>query len=89
MSALAPTTHRTSTQDCDDPQYHVDSPLNLTGEDLVRAYAGTHPTLGQPVVNLEFDSEGARIFAQHTQRIAGTGNRTAFFLDEELPDCSR
>ncbi|MDE2860523.1 MAG: protein translocase subunit SecD [Chloroflexota bacterium] len=72
------------TQDCDDPQYHVDSPLNLTGEDLVRAYAGTHPTLGQPVVNLEFDSEGARIFAQHTQRIAGTGNRTAFFLDEEF-----
>ena len=72
------------TQDCDDPEFHVDSPLNLTGEDLVRAYAGTHPTLGQPVVNLEFDSEGARIFAQHTQRIAGTGNRTAFFLDEEF-----
>ncbi len=72
------------TQDCDDPEYHVDSPLNLTGEDLVRAYAGTHPTLGQPVVNLEFDSEGARIFAQHTQRIAGTGNRTAFFLDDEF-----
>ena len=72
------------TQDCDDPEYHVDSPLNLSGEDLVRAYAGTHPTLGQPVVNLEFGSEGARIFAQHTQRIAGTGNRTAFFLDDEF-----
>ena len=72
------------TQDCDDPQYHVDSPLNLSGEDLVRAYAGTHPTLGLPVVNLEFGSEGARIFAQHTQRIAGTNNRTAFFLDDEF-----
>ena len=72
------------TQDCDDPEYHVDSPLNLSGEDLVRAYAGTHPTLGQPVVNLEFDSEGARIFAQHTQRIAGTNNRTAFFLDDQF-----
>ena len=71
-------------QDCDDPQYHVDNPLNLTGEDLVRAYAGTHPSLGVPVVNLEFDSEGARIFAQHTQRIAGTPNRTAFFLDDEF-----
>ena len=72
------------TQDCDDPEYHVDSPLNLSGEDLVRAYAGTHPTSGLPVVNLEFDSEGGRIFAQHTQRIAGTGNRTAFFLDDEF-----
>lgn len=71
-------------QSCEDPQYHVDNPLNLTGDDLVRAYAGTHPTLGTPVVNLEFNSEGARIFAQHTQRIAGTNNRTAFFLDNEL-----
>ncbi len=69
---------------CEDPQYYVDSPLNLSGEDLVRAYAGTHPTSGLPVVNLEFDSEGGRIFAQHTQRIAGTGNRTAFFLDDEF-----
>ncbi|MDA0988235.1 MAG: protein translocase subunit SecD [Chloroflexi bacterium] len=72
------------TQNCDDPQYHVDSPLNLTGDDLVRSYAGTHPTLGVPVVNLEFSSEGARIFAEHTQDIAGTNNRTAFFLDEEF-----
>jgi preprotein translocase subunit SecD len=72
------------TQNCDDPQYHVDGPLNLTGDDLVRAYAGTHPTLGMPVVNLEFDSEGARIFARHTQEIAGTENRTAFFLDDDL-----
>ena len=72
------------TQSCDDPQYHVDSSLNLTGDDLARAYPGTDPTLGRPVVNLEFNSEGARIFAKHTQDIAGTNNRTAFFLDEEL-----
>jgi protein-export membrane protein SecD len=72
------------TQNCEDPQYHVDSQLNLTGDDLVRAYAGTHPTLGVPVVNLEFSTEGARIFAEHTQDIAGTNNRTAFFLDEEF-----
>jgi len=72
------------TQNCDDPQYHADNPLNLTGDDLVRAYAGTHPTLSVPVVNLEFSGDGAKIFAEHTQRIAGTPNRTAFFLDEEL-----
>ena len=72
------------TQSCDDPAYHVDSLLGLTGDDLVRAYAGTHPTLGLPVVNLEFSNDGARIFAKHTQEIAGTNNRTAFFLDDEL-----
>jgi preprotein translocase subunit SecD len=72
------------TQNCKDPAYHVDSTLNLTGDDLIRAYAGTDPNLGAPVVNLEFNSEGARIFAKHTQDIAGTNNRTAFFLDGEL-----
>ena len=72
------------TQRCEDPDYHVDTDLNLTGDDLVRAYAGTHPTLGIPIVNIEFDSDGARKFARHTQDIAGTRNRTAFFLDDEL-----
>ena len=72
------------TQRCEDPDFHVDTPLNLTGDNLTRAYAGTHPTLGIPIVNIEFDSEGARTFARHTQDIAGTRNRTAFFLDNEL-----
>ena len=72
------------TQRCEDPEYHVDTPLNLTGDDLTRAYAGTHPTLPRPIVNIEFSSDGARIFARHTQDIAGTNNRTAFFLDDEL-----
>ena len=72
------------TQRCEDPEYHVDTPLNLTGDDLARAYAGTHPTLARPIVNIEFSSDGARIFARHTQDIAGTNNRTAFFLDDEL-----
>ncbi|MQF48348.1 protein translocase subunit SecD [SAR202 cluster bacterium AC-647-N09_OGT_505m] len=72
------------TQHCDNPAYHVDNTLNLTGDDLIRAYASTHPDLGVPVVNLEFNSEGSRIFARHTQDIAGTNNRTAFFLDDEL-----
>ena len=72
------------TQRCEDPEYHVDTPLSLTGDDLARAYAGTHPTLGIPIVNIEFNSEGATVFARHTQDIAGTNNRTAFFLDDEL-----
>jgi len=72
------------TQQCSDPAYNVDNDLGLTGEDLALAYAGTHPTTGMPVINIEFNSEGARIFSEHTTRIAGTNNRTAFFLDEEL-----
>ena len=72
------------TQRCEDPEYHVDTPLNLTGDDLARAYAGSHPTLGIPIVNIEFTGDGARIFARHTQDIAGTTSRTAFFLDDEL-----
>ncbi len=72
------------TQSCDDEEFHVDNPLNLTGDDLIRAYAGMHPSMNIPVVNLEFNEQGAKIFAEHTQRIAGTNNRTAFYLDEEL-----
>ncbi|MQF99181.1 MAG: protein translocase subunit SecD [SAR202 cluster bacterium] len=72
------------TQSCHDPEYHVDNPLNLTGDDLLRAYASMHPSMGVPVVNLEFNDEGAKIFGEHTQRIAGTNNRTAFYLDDVL-----
>ena len=56
--------------------------IGLTGELLARAYAGTHQTTGEPIVNLEFNSEGARLFGESTARIAGTNNRTAIFLDD-------
>jgi len=71
-------------ENCDDLQFHVDNDIGLSGDDLARAYAGTHPTLGIPVVNLEFTSDGTKIFAKHTSDIAGTRNRTAFFLDKDL-----
>ncbi len=60
-----------------------DQDIGLTGELLSRAYAGTHPTTGNPIVNLEFNAEGARLFAESTSRIAGTNNRTAIFIDED------
>lgn len=72
------------TQRCENPEYHVDNDLGLTGEDLALAYAGVQANTGLPVVNIEFNGEGTRIFAEHTSRIAGTNNRTAFFLDNEL-----
>ncbi|MBF8267428.1 MAG: Protein translocase subunit SecD [Dehalococcoidia bacterium] len=70
------------TQSCEDPRYHLDEDRNLGGDDLARAYAGTQPTTGVPVVNIEFKSAGAKIFAEITKRIAGTDNRLAIFLDD-------
>jgi len=60
----------------------VDRDLDLSGDDLLRAYPGTHPQSGMPVVNLEFDSDGAREFAALTAQIANTADQLAFFLDE-------
>ena len=62
---------------------YSDQDIGLTGELLSRAYAGTHQSTGRPIVNLEFNSEGARLFGESTARIAGTNNRTAIFLDDE------
>ena len=69
---------------CSDPACteYSDQDIGLTGELLARAYAGTHQTTGEPIVNLEFNSEGARLFGESTARIAGTNNRTAIFLDD-------
>ena len=71
------------TYPCEFPDNHVDQETGLTGEDLARAYAGTHQTKGDPIVNVQFNSRGTRIFADMTTRLAGTNNRFAVFLDEE------
>ncbi|MQF69112.1 protein translocase subunit SecD [SAR202 cluster bacterium AD-804-J14_MRT_500m] len=56
----------------------------LTGDNLNRAYAGTHPTTGLPIVNFVFDGDGTRIFRDLTTRIAGDPNRcVAHVLDGE------
>ena len=60
----------------------LDRDLDLSGDDLLRAYPGTHPQSGMPVVNLEFDADGAREFATLTAQIANTSDQLAFFLDE-------
>ncbi len=57
---------------------------SLTGDNLNRAYAGTHPTTGLPIVNFVFDGNGTRIFRDLTTRIAGDPNRcVAHLLDGE------
>ena len=62
----------------------VDTDLGLTGEDLSRASPGRDPTTNAPLVQIEFRSRGADIFANLTSRIAGDElRRIAIFLDEE------
>ena len=61
----------------------VDEDINLTGDDLARAYAGQHQTSNAPIVNIEFNREGTRKFAEITTQIAGTNDQIAIFLDDE------
>lgn len=61
----------------------VDEDINLTGDDLARAYPGQHSGSGVPIVNIEFDSEGTRKFGEITAQIAGTTDLLAIVLDDE------
>ena len=61
----------------------VDEDINLTGDDLARAYPDQHQTSNAPIVNIEFNGEGTRKFAEITTQIAGTSDQIAIFLDDE------
>ena len=61
----------------------ADEDIGLTGDDLARAYAGQHTGTGAPIVNIEFNDRGARIFGDLTAEIAGTADQIAIFLDDE------
>ena len=65
----------------------VDEPIGLTGDDLARAFPGQHTASGAPIVNLEFNDTGTRIFGELTQDIiakeqsTGVRDQIAIFLD--------
>ena len=61
----------------------IDEDVGLTGDDLSRAYAGTHQTTGAPIVNIEFNAQGAKRFGELTRDLLNTDDRLAIFLDEE------
>jgi len=61
----------------------IDEDVGLTGDDLSRAYAGTHQTTGMPIVNIEFNAQGAKRFGELTRDLLNTEDRLAIFLDEE------
>ena len=66
-----------------------DEPIGLTGDNLARAFPGQHAHSNRPIVNLEFDSEGTRIFGELTldivrkQESEGIRDQIAIFLDDE------
>ena len=63
----------------------TDSELNLTGDDLVSAYASTDPQTGEWAVNIQFNDRGAEIFGDLTRRIVGDpARRIAVFIDDQL-----
>jgi len=65
-------------------QAQVDEPINLTGDDLARAYPSQQSQSGTPIIVLEFKSRGAQIFGELTAEIAGSPtDAIAIFLDDE------
>ncbi|MDP7620225.1 MAG: protein translocase subunit SecD, partial [Dehalococcoidia bacterium] len=65
-------------------QGRFDEDIGLTGENLANAYADQHHATGQPIVVVEFDIEGTKIFGELTEQIAGlSDHQVAIFLDED------
>ena len=68
-------------------QGFADEDTGLTGDDLARAFPGQHTTSQKPIVNLEFNDEGTRIFGELTTDIVlrseatGYRDQIAIFLD--------
>jgi preprotein translocase subunit SecD len=66
-----------------------DEYIGLTGDDLARAFPSQHTASGAPVVNIEFNHRGTRIFAELTvdivqkQQRTGEHDQIAIFLDDE------
>ena len=68
---------------------YADEDTGLTGDDLARAFPGQHSASGRPIVNLEFNDEGTRIFGELTTDIilkgetGGQRDQIAIFLDDQ------
>ena len=54
----------------------------LSGKHLTRAQVQFDPQTNQPLVGLQFNSEGADLFAELTSRLATSGGSIAIFLDQ-------
>jgi len=63
------------------------SPTNLTGQYLKRAELVYDPNTYQPAVSLQFDSEGAKIFEELTEK--NVGKPLAIYIDNQLISAPR
>ena len=62
----------------------IDEDFGLGGDNLSRAYSSLHAQSNQPIINLEFDSLGTRLFGEKTTEIAGSlTDSIAIFLDDQ------
>ena len=61
----------------------VDNPIGLTGKDMSRAYPSTHQSTGLPIVNIEFNSEGAKTFGEVTTEMYSTADLLVIELDNK------
>ena len=61
--------------------YNLTARTELTGDNLTRSAIG-YGERGEPVVNLEFDSRGGKIFADLTEK--NVGNLMAIMLDDDV-----
>lgn len=61
--------------------YNLTARAELTGDNLTRAAIG-YGERGEPVVNLEFDSRGGKIFSDLTEK--NVGNLMAIMLDDDV-----
>jgi protein-export membrane protein SecD len=61
----------------------VDEDIGLTGDDMIRAYPGQNQNSGLPIINIEFNAEGARTFGEITTEMANTTDLLAIFLDDK------
>jgi len=63
------------------------SPTNLTGQYLQRAELVYDPNTYQPAVSLQFNDEGAKIFAELTEK--NVGKSLAIYIDNQLISAPR
>ncbi|MCH7625492.1 MAG: protein translocase subunit SecD [Chloroflexi bacterium] len=63
---------------------YSDEDFGLSGDNLTRAYPSLNATTDQPIINIEFDAVGTRLFGELTTEIAGKRDHAiAIFLDGE------
>lgn len=59
-----------------------DGAVVVDGVHVKKSVASTNPDTGLPIVNLEFDSEGAKLFDEGTARLIG--QQMSIYMDETL-----